>query len=180
MKIIVLFGSPRKDGNTMALVRAFSDPLTLHGDEVKILHLNDMDIGPCQGCMACLPEGICTIDDQMETVKNAVYGSDVIVFATPVYWFTVSAQLKLVMDRCLAFMDEDYNSRIKGKKVATIMTCGDENHAVCQPALDTFTMMFELLGLSSMGGVEATGCESTGGVKEEFKENVRKLAESLL
>ena len=58
----------------------------------------------------------------MKDIRKYILESDIIVYATPIYWFGPSAQLKLVMDRSIAFMDDNYNSRIAGKKAVTLMT----------------------------------------------------------
>lgn len=179
MNALVLFGSPRKNGNTGALVKAFTGALEAKGHQVSWLYLNDMSITPCQGCASCMREGVCVLDDDMKTVKDRIMEADLLIFATPVYWFTVSAQLKMVMDRSLAFMDENYNSRIKGRKAVTLMTCGSEDHTVCRPALDTFSMTFNLLGLSYAGHVEGLGSTGTGTVKEEYIGQARILAGTL-
>ncbi|OPY76241.1 MAG: putative NAD(P)H-dependent FMN-containing oxidoreductase YwqN [Syntrophorhabdus sp. PtaU1.Bin050] len=179
MKAVVLFGSPRKEGNTIQLVKVLTDTLKSKGHNVRMLYLNDLNIRPCQGCYQCLPKGICRIHDDMKDIRKYIIESDLIVYATPLYWFGPSGQLKLAIDRSISFMDKEYNSRIKGKKVVTIMTCGSEDAGSCQPALDMFRKTFDLLGLSSLGNIEATGCEDTGEVKAEFKEKTRELAETI-
>jgi multimeric flavodoxin WrbA len=179
MKTVILFGSPRKEGNTIQLVNTFSETLKNKGHSVRMLYLNDMNIRPCQGCEACLKKGLCKINDDMKDTRKYMMESDLIVFASPVYWFNMSGQLKLAVDRFLAFMDEKYNSRIKGKKAVTLMTCGSDDPAVFAPAIDSFKMTFDLLALTYAGRVEATGCTEKGKVKEEFMTQARKLAESL-
>lgn len=180
MKAVILFGSPRKDGNTIRLVNAFSDVLKDRGINVRMLYLNDMNIRPCQGCCACLPAGICKINDDMKDIRKYILESELIVYASPVYWFGVSSQLKLAIDRTFAFMDEKFNSRIAGKKAVTILTCGFENTSVCEPSISMFKKIFNLQKLSYSGNIEATGCPAHGvSVKEEFIEKTRKLAESL-
>jgi multimeric flavodoxin WrbA len=180
MKTVILFGSPRKEGNTIQLVNTLSETLKNKGHSVRMLYLNDMNIRPCQGCEACLKKGVCKINDDMKDIRKYMMESDLIVFASPVYWFNMSGQLKLAVDRFFAFMDEKYNSRIKGKKAITIMTCASDDPAVFTPAIDSFKKTFDLLALTYAGGVEATGCTNKGRVKEEFKTQTRKLAESMV
>lgn len=178
MEVVILFGSPRKAGNTMKLVDAFASVLKETKHHVRTLYLNDMNIRPCQGCTTCLPTGSCRINDDMKDIRKYIVESDCIVMATPIYWFTVSGQLKLAMDRSLPFMDENYTSRIKGKSVFTLMTCGSEDKDVCSPALGTFAQTFELLGLTWSGHIEALGCPEKGGVKERYLDQARKMAEA--
>ena len=179
MNTVVLFGSPRKEGNTVQLAGIFSQTLKEKGHNVRTIYLNDLNIRPCQGCLACIPEGICRINDDMKDIRKYIMESDLIVYATPIYWFSPSSQLKIVIDRSLSFLDENYESRIKGKKAITIMTCADEDIETCRPAIDMFKKTFSLLGLAYAGSIEATGCEQKGIVKDEFKDKTRRLAESL-
>jgi multimeric flavodoxin WrbA len=179
MKTVILFGSPRKDGNTIQLARPMADALKNKGHSVRILYLNDLNIRPCQGCYACLKSGACKIDDDMKDIRKYILESDTIVYATPIYWFGPSAQLKLVMDRSIAFMDSDYNSRVAGKKAVTLITFADNNMDTCKPALSMFKKSFDLLKLGYAGSVEAPGCTDGGNIKEEYKNKIKQLADSL-
>jgi multimeric flavodoxin WrbA len=176
---VILFGSPRKEGNTVQLVNILSKTLKEKGHNVRTIYLNDLNIRPCQGCLACIPEGICRINDDMKDIRKYIMESDIIVYATPIYWFSPSSQLKLVIDRSLAFLDENYGSRIKGKKAVTIMTCADEDIETCRPSIDIFKKTFSLLGLEYAGSIEATGCEEKCTVRNEYKKKTKKLAESI-
>jgi multimeric flavodoxin WrbA len=180
MHVVVLFGSPRKEGNTIQLVKTFSQTMQARGHDMRTIYLNDLNIRPCQGCLACMPKGVCRIDDDMKDVRKHMTDSDLIVYATPVYWFGPSGQLKLVMDRSFAFFDKDYNSRIAGKKAVTIMTCGDEDKETCGPSIEMFKRTLNLLGVSYVGSVEATGCEQEWVVRESFQEETRRLAGSIV
>ncbi len=151
MKAVVLFGSPRRDGNTKQIVDAFCDTLKKKGHDVRMLYLNDMNIRPCQGCLACIPEGLCRINDDMKDVRKYIAESDLIVFATPIYWWGPSAQLKAAIDRSIAFFDEAYRSRIAGKKAVTLFTFADQDPTTSQPCLDMLTRTFNGLGLVYAG-----------------------------
>lgn len=176
---VILFGSPRKKGNTAELVRAMAATLKDKGWGVRTLYLNDLNIRPCQGCYVCLPAGVCKIQDDMKDVRKYILESDLIVYATPIYWFGPSGQLKLVMDRSIAFMDGNFASRIKGKRAVTLTTFGDENIDTCQPAITMFQKTFELLGIEYTGQINAPGCQPQGGIGRDHIEKTRALAESL-
>ena len=180
MKTVILFGSPRKDGNTIQLSDAFSQKLKEKGCDVRIIYLNDLNIRPCQGCLSCSPEGVCRINDDMKDIRKYIVESDLIVYATPVYWSTPSSQLKLVIDRSIAFIDTEYNSRIKGKKAVTIMTCADENKDTFLIIKDMFKRAFDFLGISYVGSIDATGCTAKGVVNKESIERAAQIAESLV
>jgi multimeric flavodoxin WrbA len=179
MKTVILFGSPRKNGNTIQLTRTMTDALKKKGHSVRMLYLNDLNIRPCQGCYACLKNGSCAINDDMKDIRKYILESDTIVYATPIYWFGPSAQLKLVMDRSMAFMDDDYNSRVAGKKAVTLMTFADNNMDTCKPAIDIFKKSFDLLKLSYAGSIEVPGCVDGENIKEEYKKKIKKLIDSL-
>jgi hypothetical protein len=83
------------------------------------------------------------------------------------------------MDRGIAFMDQEYNSRLKGKKVVTLMTCADENMDTFQPAIGMFQKTFDLLGLKKAGSVEVPGCVDGKKVKKESIQKTKKLANAV-
>jgi multimeric flavodoxin WrbA len=116
----------------------------------------------------------------MRDICKYIMESDLVVYATPVYWSGPSAQLKLAMDRCVAFLDPQFDSRVRGKKAVTLMCCADEDSEMCRPSLDMFGKTFEGLGMIYAGRVEATGCADKGKVKQEILEAARRVAESVL
>ncbi len=144
-----------------------------------MLYLNDLNVRPCQACLKCLKKGGCTINDDMKDIRKYIAESDLIVYACPIYWYGPSAQLKVVMDRCIAFVNEKFESRIKGKKAITLITYADKGSDASEPILGMFRRTFSLLGLDWVGGVEADGCEEKGMVKSDFIEKAKKLAESI-
>jgi multimeric flavodoxin WrbA len=180
MKAVVLFGSPRKIGNTRQLVDVFANVVETAQNEVLIFHLNDMNIKPCQGCLSCAESGVCHIDDDMKDVRTSISESDVVVFATPIYWSAPSAQMKIAMDRCLAFLDGQLDSRVKGKKGVVLMSCADNDPSMGTPSLEIFKRTFEGLGFAFAGHVLATGCADEGPVAPEALNDAREVAKSLL
>ncbi len=179
MKTVILFGSPRKDGNTRQLTDRFAQGLKASQGDVRVLYLNDMNIRPCQGCQACAENGVCRINDDMKDIIKYVQECDLVVYATPIYWYGPSAQLKLAMDRCVAFYDKDYNSRIKGKKAVTLVSCADTNESTCEPAIGMFTKTFEGLGMEYTGHVEAIGCSGKGSVSKQALDDAASLGRSV-
>ena len=179
MKTVILFGSPRKAGNTRQLVNVFSETMKKNGHDIRLLNLNDMNVRPCQGCLMCAKEGKCRINDDMKDIRRYMLESDLVVYATPTYWWGPSAQLKLVIDRSISFLDENLDSRIKGKKAVTLITCGDTSLNTFTPVLEMFKRTFDILSINHFGGVEAAGCEEQGKVTKKALEKTRKLAESL-
>jgi multimeric flavodoxin WrbA len=102
MKIVGILGSPRKKGNTEILLDVALEEARKHGVAVSKLSLRDKAIGPCHGCLKCRETGRCVIKDDMQEVYKKMLESDGILWATPVYFWSMTSQTKLVMDRTYA------------------------------------------------------------------------------
>ncbi|HEY5159117.1 MAG TPA: flavodoxin family protein, partial [Anaerolineales bacterium] len=101
--ILILKGSPREKGNSAILADQLAAGASEAGAQVTSVYLHGMDIRPCDACDLCQESGTCVIEDDMQTLYPQLVAADAIVLATPVYWFTFSAQLKVCMDRWYAF-----------------------------------------------------------------------------
>lgn len=108
MKIIAFNGSPRAGGNTEILLNEALKPLLEAGHDATVFRLNDMNIRPCQECGGCAATGECIMADDMQKVFNAIREADRIILASPIFFFSVSAQAKAMIDRCQAFWCEKY------------------------------------------------------------------------
>ncbi len=129
MKIVVLNGSPRKDGNTAALLKKATED---HAEvDLKYFDLVDMKIKPCISCMYCKTHPLCSIKDDMNKIYKAVEDADVIVLGSPIYMGAETAWLKGAIDRMYAFLAQNptgpgYQTKLTaGKKAVTIFTCGN-------------------------------------------------------
>ena len=114
METIILHGSPRKNQNSDTLVDSFIRGLNANGDkEVKHFYTNDLNIRPCQGCQTCATSinHSCAIKDDMEDIYSAYKKANTIVFATPMYWGYMTAQLKTVFDRMEALSWEGFGNK---------------------------------------------------------------------
>ena len=101
-RVLALASSPRIGGNTDRLLDSFLEGLLPGNREVEKIYLCRLDINPCLHCGGCLPQGRCVLEDDMETIYRGLAEADVLVFASPVFFGTVSAQAKTVIDRCQA------------------------------------------------------------------------------
>ena len=121
MKALLLNGSPRK-GNIFAALGAIEEGLeTINGLEVENIRLQEMNIAPCMGCDACKGNGgSCIIGDDGNDIIEKLYEADILIFGTPVYWWGMTAQLKLAIDRLYAD-----SSVLKGKPIGLIVTGAD-------------------------------------------------------
>ena len=103
MRIIILMGSPNRKGSTNILVENFVDGATEAGHECEVIDVCHANIHPCTGCVACGYEGPCVQKDDVEQIRAKLLASDMVVFATPLYYYGMSAQLKTVVDRFCAY-----------------------------------------------------------------------------
>lgn len=108
MKVLALNGSPRKGGNTEILLEETLKGVREQGAEVTRYNLNTMRLTPCQDCGGCDDSGLCVLKDDMQAIYEDIRTADRIIAASPVFFYSVSAQLKIVIDRCQAFWTEKY------------------------------------------------------------------------
>ncbi len=161
-KVLVLLGSPRKKGNSAILAQEIVKGAESAGASCETLFIHKMNIKPCQSCYACQKEDSkgCAIDDDMQTVFPKLIASDTWVIASPVYWFNMSAQTKLWMDRCFALLA--YRGNAFKKRIAIAMTYGDTDPFTsgCVNALRTFQDAFRYVGADIVGMVYGSALNS--------------------
>ena len=107
-KVLIISSSPRKGGNSETLAAAFAKGAREAGNQVETVSLRDKQVGFCKGCLACLKLGHCVIQDDAVEIAAKMHDADVLVFATPVYYYSVSGQLKTMLDRANPLYDTDY------------------------------------------------------------------------
>ncbi len=104
MRVVILNGSPRKGANTEVMANAFADEARACGHDAEVVNVGLMDIHGCLGCQYCFAhEGACVQKDDMAGVLEKLREADVVVFASPIYWFDITAQEKAAIDRLYAF-----------------------------------------------------------------------------
>ena len=124
-KILILKGSPREKGNSAFLADQIAAGAENAGAAVESIYLHSMDIRPCDACDICQETGEgCIIQDDMTTLYPKLRAADVIVIASPVYWFTLSAQTKLCIDRWYA-LESPQGNALTGKEFALVLSYGD-------------------------------------------------------
>ena len=161
--ILVLLSSPRKRGNSAMLAGRIAEGAAAEGASIETVHLHGMDISPCQACYACQKgdgKG-CAIDDDMQSLYPRLLKADSWVIASPVYWFTMSAQAKLFMDRCFALPAYAKNP-FHRKRIAIAMSYGDADPFLsgCVNALRTFQDAFRYAGAKIVGMVYGSANEA--------------------
>ena len=132
MKFSILMGSPRKEGNTISILRPFMDELKAQGHETDLLWLYDMDIAGCVACRTCQKDWSifgCKFKDDMQKVFDSALAADHIVLATPIYSWYCTAPMKAALDRLVYGMNKYYGDEKgpaiwAGKKLSLVVTCG--------------------------------------------------------
>lgn len=133
-KVLILSGSPRRGGNSDTLCDQFMKGATEAGNEVEKIFVAGKKIAPCMACYYCCSyEGVCTIKDDMGEVLQKMIDADVIVLSSPVYFYSISAQLKAVIDRTVARWLE-----VKNKEFYYIMTAAEDSDSVMDTTLACF------------------------------------------
>ena len=106
--VLIISSSPRKGGNSETLAASFAKGAEEAGHKVETVYLREKNYGFCKGCLACLKVGHCVIDDDAVEIAARMHDADVLVFATPVYYYSVSGQLKTILDRANPLFGTDY------------------------------------------------------------------------
>ena len=133
MKFTVVYGSPRKKGNTAALLAPFMDELEKNGAKLDFFDVYEKNISGCRACLKCQQnksKASCIIDDDMQPILESVSSSDFLVIAAPIYCWGIPGPVKTVLDRfiyafCKYYGDDPHGpALLKGKKLALLTTCG--------------------------------------------------------
>ena len=178
-KVLVLLGSPRKKGNSAILAESIAKGAMSVGAHVETLFIHGMKIAPCNSCYACQKPNNkgCSINDDMQIVYKKLLASDAWIIASPVYWFTMSAQTKLWMDRTFALLPRAEEA-FTGKRIAVAMSYGDSEpfKSGCVNALRTFQDAFGYVQACIVGMVYGSAMDA-GEIKNN--KSLMKEAEKL-
>lgn len=155
MKIAVLTGSPNRDGSTSMLVREFVRGAEDVGHEVDVVDVAHADIHPCTGCVHCGYEGPCVQHDDVDAIRQQILSSDMIVFATPLYYYGMSAQLKAMVDRFCAFNSSLTAKRMKSALITVAWNADDWTFDALQAHYET---LVRYLSFQDQGMILGYGC----------------------
>ena len=162
-KVLILSGSPRKDGNSDILCNEFARGAIEAGHDVEKIRVAEKNIGYCRGCYACSDTGVCAIKDDMAEVMQKMIDCDVMVLASPVYFYSIDAQLKAVIDRSVARWTE-----VKDKEFYYIVTAADEALVSADTTLACFRGYADCVeGAKEMGIVYGMGTYEKGEIKDK-------------
>ena len=178
-KIVVITGSPRKNGNSFAMTDAFIKAAEAKGHIVTRFDAAMMKIGGCHACETCFKTGkACSFDDDFNLIAPAILEADAIVFTMPVYWYSIPAQIKGVIDRLFSLVVGGKD--VAGKACALITCCEEDDMSVMggvripierSAALLKWHMVGEVLipGVLNVGDIEKTdGCNQAAALADKI------------
>jgi multimeric flavodoxin WrbA len=180
-QILVIKGSPREKGNSSILADKAAEGAKSAGAQVETFSLHRMDIHPCDGCDICQETGVCVLGDDMQDLYPRLLGADAIAIASPIYWFTISAQTKLFIDRWYA-LESSQGSALKGKRFGIILTYGDHDPYASGAinAIRTYQDMFRYIKADLVGMVYGTANKEGDVLNHpELLESAYRLGEKL-
>lgn len=161
-KILIIGTSPRRNGNSNRLAQEFEKGAKEAGNQVEIVYLCDKTINFCKGCLACQRLHKCVINDDANEITDKIREADVIVWATPVYYYCISGQMKTMIDRANPLFASDY----KFKEVyllAAAADSGDYTFKGTINALEGWIACYN--GVQLKGVVTAEGVDSVGSIE---------------
>ena len=177
--VLVLLGSPRRCGNSALLAAQIAGGAKQSGATISTVFLHALRIQPCRGCWKCRKPGStgCAIQDDMQPLYQQMVVADAWIIASPVYWFTMSAQTKLWMDRCRA-LPAYGNDPFAGKRIAIALTYGGQDpfDSGCVNALRTFQDAYRYTGSTLVGMVYGSAMDA-GAIRKDRA--VMKAAQDL-
>jgi multimeric flavodoxin WrbA len=179
--ILILKGSPRERGNSATLAERAAEGARAAGAQVESIYLHGLDIRPCDACDLCMESGSCVIEDDMTPLYPRLAAADAIILASPIYWFTFTAQLKLCIDRWYAFQASRYKE-VSGKPFGIILTYGDTDlySSGAINAIHTYETMARFLK-GSIAGIVHGSLSDVGDVQKhpELLEQAFELGKNL-
>ena len=179
MNILLVYGSPHKNGTTQALAEAFLSGVDQSRYMVETVWLGEKKTAPCLGCEYCKThDGECVHGDDMTQLLPKVLAADLVVFVSPIYYFGFSAQMKTFIDRFYAV-----NARLRAqteKKAILLCAGGGREEWIPDGILANYHTMLRYLHWESLGNVCALSCHTKVQLAETtYPEAARKLGESL-
>ena len=169
MKIVAVLGSPRPQGNSSTLARAFLQAAAARGAEVTEYLLNQLAYQGCQGCMACKTKrDTCILEDDLAPVLNAVKEADLLVLASPVYFGDLSGQMKCFFDRTYSYINPDFSTRVPpGKKAVVVLVQANPDPAQFADIFPRYERWLKLYGCDPVHLLRAVGVREPGDIASQ-------------
>ena len=187
MKVLSLYGGPRKRGNTAAVLGWVEEELRNTGHSIERVDVANLSFGGCTGCWACAEVTDapgCVIEDDATSILYKMTQTDAILFASPLYAWGFTGQLKPFLDRCVCLVsgygEPDYNSLIGGKRGGLIVTCAGpiENNADLIQGI--YERIADYCQLAPVGNIIIPNCTEPDQLSEEVKNQAKAFAQKLV
>ena len=176
MKVLVLAGSPHKNGTSNTLVNEFIKGAKDSGKEVEVIDLAKANLHPCLGCDYCGMDGDCCQKDDGNMILNKILEADSILFASPVYYYNVSAQLKTIIDRFYAKTGRITNKRLKA---CVIMTAWNNNDWTYLAIDKYFDILMDYMQFEDRGRIYGKGCGTVNMIPKHYYEEAYELGKNI-
>jgi len=171
MKVLGILGSPRKGGNTELLLEEALKGAEAEGAEVERLRLTDYNIIPCKECLACFKDGNCIILDDMAKIYPKLLEADIIVLASPIFFYGVTAWAKGLIDRCQALWarkyqlkDPSFGKEGRKRKGFFISVGGTKGQKTFEGAILTAKYFFDVLNAEYAGELVLREVDAKGDI----------------
>lgn len=162
-KVLIISTSPRKGGNSEILANEFAKGAQEAGHCAETIYLRDKTIGFCRGCLACQKTGRCVIHDDADVIAQKMLTAEVIAFATPIYFYEMSGQMKTMLDRSNPLYPSDYAFR----DIYLLAAAAEEEESAMDGAVKGLQGWIDCFEKASMKGVvRAGGVGDVGDIKE--------------
>ena len=173
MKVLGLFGSPRRGGNTDLLLEEMLRGAQSQGTEIEKIFLSVWDISGCRECRKCEVDGNCVVQDQMQKLYPKLLQADYVILASPIFFCGVTAQAKRMIDRCQALWARKYilkktsvQEKSARRKGWFISVAGSRGEKVFQGAILTVRYFFDTLNVEYAGELIFRGIDGKGAIKK--------------
>lgn len=164
-KIVIITGSPRKNGNSFAMTEAFIQAAEAKGHSITRFDAAFQEVGGCRACETCFSKGsACSFDDDFNCIAPAILEADAVVFSTPVYWYTLPGQIKNVIDKMFSFCVAGKD--IAGKTCALIACCEEKDPTVLDGVRVPIERSATLLKWDMAGTVLIPGVLNAGDIEK--------------
>jgi multimeric flavodoxin WrbA len=186
MNVLTILGSPRKDGNTAKVLGWVEEALKSQGNQVDHVHITDHAVNGCAECYTCQTkpdEPGCPQPDDALKIFERVLSADAVIYASPVFCWSWSAQIKPLIDRHVCLITDqgagNFKSLIEGKKMALVGTCGGPLEGNGQLLIDQFKLLVDYSKARLAGHLLVPLCTTPDGLSDEVRGQAAQLATAL-
>ena len=164
--ILVLIGSPRKNGNSDLLAGAFAEGARAGGHTVTLFNATK-NVGGCKACDTCWSKGHpCSFRDGFADLEPLLEQADAVVFATPLYWFGFSSQIKAAIDRTYAYLSPNAGRKLHIRESALLVCAGDAETHVFDGIIRTYEIMLHYLNWNNAGVLAVPAVHAKGDIRK--------------